>query len=365
MVFEEIFEEVPDPRDQTAQHELTDLLFVAFAAVLCGAKHCTEMELFGEARADLLREFVPLKDGIPSHDTFSRVLGALDPDAFNAAFARFMAGFGAEARAEPGQIAVDGKSLRRAYDKGAAHMPPLVVTVYGCQTFLSLSQRVAARGGEAEAALEALRLLTLQDRIVTADALHCHRRMTETIRQAGGHYVIAVKANQSRLAGEVQAALDAAEADPATPVAETEDIAHDRREFRRALVTPFTQSPGKNALQDLCAVARVDSWRTHNGKACHQRRQFVLSKPLSPDALLAIVRGHWQIENGLHWPLDVHLGEDHSRNRKLNGPANIALLRRLALNVLRRQPDKRPLSHKQLMARWNEHALLNLLTYVR
>ncbi|MES0003515.1 ISAs1 family transposase, partial [Mesorhizobium sp. M0051] len=255
MVFLDVFGEVPDPRDLTAQHPLPEILFVALAAVLCGATHCTEMELFARNRLDLLRQFIPLERGAPSHDTFSRVLAALDPVALNDAFMRFMAAFGAQARidAPKGQIAIDGKSLRRAYAKGLSHMPPLVVTVFGCETFMSLAQTVAQKGGEVQAAIAALELLSLKGLTVTADALHCHRRMTQTIRDGGGHYAIAIKANQSKLAAEANTALDKAAAGKATKFHQTKEDAHGRHEVRRAFVIPFVQPPGKNALVDLCA----------------------------------------------------------------------------------------------------------------
>ena len=365
MVFTDIFSQVPDPRDFTAQHDLPDLLFVAFAAMLCGATHCTEMALFARSRLDLLRQFVPLKHGAPSHDTFSRVFRALDPVAFNAAFMRFMAAFGAQAGLDAGtQVAIDGKSLRRAYDKGRAHIPPLVVTAFTCDTFMSLAQRVAGAGGEAQAALAAIELLSLKGVTVTADALHGHRRMTRAIRQRGGHYVIAIKGNQSTLARKANAALDAAATRPTTRVHQTEETAHGRHERRRAFVVPFTQT-GKNALVGLKAVARLERWRTCNGQTTHEVRCFALSRKLSADTLLAIVRQHWAIENQLHRQLDVLLAEDQTRNRKNNAPANLAVLRRLALNVLRADPQDMPLSHKRLKARWNDQDFLTLLTHMR
>ena len=367
MLILEILEEIPDPREANARHGLVDVLFVALAAVLCGATHCTEMALFAEARLPVLRRFVPLKAGAPSHDTFSRVLRALDPEAFEAAFRRFMAAFGEAARAAgpAAQVAVDGKALRRAYEKGCAHVPPLVVTVYSCAMFMSLAQRLAASGGEAEAALQALQLLSLKGSLVSGDALHCHRRMSETVRQRGGHYVLAIKGNQSKLAREANAALDKAAADPRTPCCEREDTAHGRHELRRAFVAPFRQTPGKNALVDLCAVARVESFRTVGGKTTHQVRSYALSERLQPRQVLTAVRQHWRIENNLHYQLDVLLAEDQSRNRKNNAPINLAVLRRLALNVLQAEPTKIPLSHKRLKARWNDHDLLNLMTHMQ
>ena len=368
MLFLDIFGAVPDPRDFTAQHLLPEILFVALAAVLCGAVNCTEMALFAEARLDLLRRFIPLKHGAPSHDTFSRVLAALDPAAFNAAFMRFTAAFGEAAREDVGKarhLAVDGKSLRRAYAKGSAHMPPLVVTVFGCDTFMSLAQTVAGAGGEAEAAIQALNLLSLKGLTVTADALHCHRRMTRTIREAGGHYVLAIKGNQSALATQANAALDRAARNPKTRFHTTEEDGHGRHEMRRAFVVPFAQAPGRNVLVDLVAVARVESWRTIDGKTTHRARCYALSRRLPAEDLLAIVRRHWAIENNLHWQLDVLLAEDLARNRKTNAAANLALLRRCALNTLRADPQNIPLNHKRLKARWADQHLLNLFTHMR
>jgi len=367
LVFLEIFDEVPDPRDFTAQHPLPEILFIALAAVLCGATHCTDMALFAKSRFELLRRFIPLEKGPPSHDTFSRVLGALDPVAFNAAFTRFMAAFGAQARIDlpTRQVAIDGKSLRRAYAKGCAHMPPLVVTAFACDSFMSLSQAVAQKGGEAQAAIEALELLSLKGLTITADALHCHRRMTKVIREGGGHYAITIKGNQSKLAAEANAALDAAAANHKTRFHQTEEEAHGRHEVRRAFVTPFTQSPGRAALIGLVAVGRIESWRTVNGKTTHKVRCYALSRALSPQQLLATVRRHWAIENQLHWQLDVLLCEDLARSRKNNAPANLALLRRLSLNILRADPENIPLSHKRLKARWADQNLLALLTHMR
>jgi predicted transposase YbfD/YdcC len=364
MLFLEAFEDVPDPRDCTAQHELIDVIFVALAAVLCGAVHCTEMAMFAETRLELLRQFVPLANGAPSHDTFSRVFRVLDPDAFNAAFRRFMTAFGEQARIDTrGQVAVDGKSLRRAYDKGRAHMPPLMVTVFDCETFMSLAQVVAETGGEAQAAIEALKLLSLKGCIVTADALHCHRRFTKTVREAGGDYVLALKGNQSKLAKQAQDTLEALA--HRAPIHESEDHAHGRHEIRRAFVAPFVQTPGKNTLIDLKAVARVESWRTQGGKTTHKVRTYALSRRMTPQEVLRVVRRHWAIENDLHWQLDVLMAEDQTRNRKNNAPVNLAVLRRLALNILRAEPSSIPLSHKRLKARWKNEDLLQLMTHMR
>jgi predicted transposase YbfD/YdcC len=366
MLILEVLEEIPDPRGCNAVHDLTDVLFVALAAMLCGATHCTQMAWFGQTRLELLRQFVPLKNGAPSHDTFSRVFRALDPEAFAAAFGKLMTAFGAQARKDgAGQVAIDGKSLRRAYEKGRTHMPPLVVTAFDCETFLSLSQAVAGSGGEAAAAIRAVELLSLKGALVSADALHCHRRMTKAVRRRGGHYLLAIKGNQSKLAREAAAALDAAARRPRTAIAESHDDGHDRDEVRRCFVTRFRQTPGPKALVDLVAVARVEAWRSCGAKTTHTVRTYALSKLMPPADVLRAVRRHWRIENKLHWQLDVLMHEDQTRSRKNAAPANIAVLTRLSLNVLRADPENIPLSHKKLRASWSPHDLLIAMTHMR
>jgi len=368
MLILDVLDDIPDPRGYNAVHDLTDVLFVALAAMLCGATHCTEMAAFAEGRLELLRQFVPLRNGAPSHDTFSRVFRALDPDAFNRAFSRLMSAFGAQARQDAGrQVAIDGKSLRQAYEKGRAYMPALVVTAFDCETFLSLSQTVAVagEGGEAEAAIRAVEILSLKGALVSADALHCHRRMAQAVRSRDGHYLLAIKGNQSKLAKEAAAALDAAASKPRTPIAETHDVAHNREELRRCIVTRFRQSPGPNALDGLTAVARVERWRTVGAKTEHTVHAYALSKLMSPAEVLKAVRNHWRIENNLHWQLDVLMNEDANRSRKNSAPASMAALRRLSLNVLKADPRKIPMSHKRLQANWAQEDFLRALTHMR
>jgi predicted transposase YbfD/YdcC len=362
MLILDVLDDLPDPRGYNAVHDLTDVLFVALAAMLCGATHCTQMAWFAETRLALLRQFVPLRGGAPSHDTFSRVFRALDPEAFGRTFARLMSAFGAQARQDVArQVAIDGKSLRGAYEKGRAHMPAMVVTAFDCETFLSLSQDVASAGGEAEAAIRAVEILSLKGALVSGDALHCHRRMSQAVRSRGGHYLLAIKGNQSKLAREADAALDAAAGRPRTAIAET----HDRGELRRCFVTRFRQSPGPNALEGLAAVARVERWRTVGTKTQHTIHAYALSKPMSPAEVLKAVRNHWRIENNLHWQLDVLLNEDESRSRKNAAPANLAVLRRLTLNVLRADPRNIPMSHKRLQASWSPEDFLRAIIHMR
>jgi len=366
MTIIEALDEIPDPRAYNTRHDLTDILFVALAAMLCGAANCTEMAIFAATRLKLLRQIVPLKNGAPSHNTFTAVFRALAPEAFETVLRRCATAFGEQARlSAPRHLAVDGKCLRGAFEKGFAHMPNLTVTVFDCDNLLSLAQAPGQEGGEAQAAIEALSLLSLKGCTVTGDALNCHRRFTKTVREGGGDYVITLKGNQSTLAKQATDALDLAAVNPKTKIIEIQDKAHGRLETRRVFVIPFTQAPGKNALIDLRALARVESQRIVDGKTTLDVRTFVMSRKVTPEILLKTVQKHWFIENQLHWQLDVLMREDAARTRKDHGPTNLATLRRLALNILRNDPQKIPLSHKRLKAAWDNQALINAMTHMR
>jgi len=361
--FQECFGELEDPRAENAQHDLAELLFIALLASLCGATSCSDMAEFGRAKEPLLRRFLSLRHGVPSHDTFSRVFRMLDPQAFEAAFRRFMASFAdAAGIGKPrGVVALDGKALRRAYERGRSHMPQVVVSAWGAATRMTLASTLAVDGNEAEAALHLVGLLRLERCVVTADALHCHRAMAEAVRARGGHYVLALKGNQSGLLRDAEAALAAAQ--PLATPAHTTERAHDREESRTAIVTAARHMADRHDFPGLVAVARIDSRR---GTDAPISRLFVLSKRYSPEELLRITRTHWDIENGLHWSLDVTLDEDAARARKDHAPANLAVLRRLALNVARAHPDtKTSLRRKLLRAGWDEAFLFDLIRHMR
>lgn len=360
--FHECFGELHDPRADNAQHDLVEVLFIALLSSLCGARGCSDMAEFGRAKEPLLRTILSLNHGIPSHDTFSRIFRMLDPVAFEAAFRRFMAGFAEAAKLKPakGVVALDGKALRRAYERGQSHMPRAIVTAWGATTRLTLASGLAKDGNEAEAALQLVGLLQLKGCVVTADALHCHRTMADAIRQRGGDYVLALKANQPTLLRDAEATL--AKFQHLEP-AMTFDNAHDREESRSALVAPAAHLAISHEFPGLAAVARVDSRR---GTEKPLTRIFLLSKRFPAHRLLDIVRAHWSIENTLHWTLDVALDEDLARNRKDNGPANLAVLRRLALNIARAHPDtKTSLRRKLLRAGWDDNFLFDLIRHMR
>jgi predicted transposase YbfD/YdcC len=286
----------------------------------------------------------------------------LDPKAFESAFRRFMKAFaqGAKIKRPRGVIALDGKALRRGYERGKSHMPPVMVTAWAAQTRMALANVLAPNNNEVDGALQLLELLQLKGCVVTADALHCHRAMAEAIVARGGDYVLAVKDNQPALLADAKAAIRAAARKASLTTA---DAAHGRKERRKALVAPVKDMAQKHDFPGLKAVARITSKR---GKDKTVERYFLMSQAYSRKEVLRIVRTHWTIENGLHWPLDVTLDEDLARNRKDHGPANLAVLRRLALNVARGHPDTTTsLRGKLKRAGWNDTFLFELLGHMR
>jgi predicted transposase YbfD/YdcC len=360
-----IFESLPDPRDINARHDLREMLFIALAAMLCGAESCVEMEEFGLKKEAVLRTIIKLKHGVPSHDTFSRVLRLLDPVALENAFTRFMQAFHQALGPAAGYsvLAVDGKSLKCAYEKGRAHMPPMMVSVWGVRMRMTFAQTEVGEGGEAEAAIRLLQSLSLKGHVVTADAIHCDRRTVETIKQRGGDYVIALKRNQRKLLASVAILFDAPGSRARS--AKTSEEGHGRREQRWIVVLPAPGLAAEHGFKGLTTVARVVSERTLDDETTREERMFIASRRFPPIDLLEIIRSHWDIENGSHWQQDVVFHEDLTRNRKDNGPRNLALLRRLTANILKNNPDKSSTRVKRLKAAWSQDFFLDALTHMR
>jgi predicted transposase YbfD/YdcC len=362
--FATCFADLPDPRADNALHDLREVLFIALLATLCGATSCTDMALFARTKAYLLEPILTLKHGLPSHDTFSRVFRMLDPQAFERSFQRFMKAFAKAAKIKrpTGVVAVDGKALRRGYERGKSHMPPVMVTVWAAQTRMALANTLAPGNNEAAGALQLIELIQLKGCVVTADALHCHRAMAKAIVDRGGHYVLAVKENQPALLADAKVAIAAAKRNGAKRLA-TAELNHGRAEKRSAIVAPVKEMGQKHNFPGLKAVACIISKR---GTDDTVSRYFLMSQPYSRTQTLRIVRQHWGIENCLHWPLDVVLDEDLARNRKDNGPANLAILKRLAVNVARAHPDtKTSLRAKLKRAGWDDSFLFDMLSHMR
>lgn len=360
------FAAVPDPRSGNARHDLSEILFIAFAAVLCGAETCVDMAEFGAAKADLLGSVLALKHGIPSHDTFSRLFRLLDPEPFEAAFRRFMERFAEALSGQAGlggqTIALDGKSLRGAVDRARRTQPLHLVTAWSAEQRLVLGVQRAPGRSEVTAARAIIALLDLTAATVTADALHGNRATAQAIRARGGAYALVIKGNRGplhRAAQDLFANPDPAEA------AITTDAAHGRHETRTAWVRPVPDWAETYRFPGLTAMARIDSLRRIGDTTERQTRYIALSRTVEPAEALRLVRVHWSIENNQHWLLDVALAEDRIHTRNDRTAENLALLRRLALNLLRADTAKGSIRAKIKRAAWNDTYLLSLISQMR
>ena len=355
--------EIPDPRRGNAQrHALLDILAVALVASVCGAESCVDFAEFAADRQTLLREFLSLKNGLPSHDTFSRVFRLLDPVAFGRAFEVFLDDLGA---AGDGVLAIDGKTLRRSFDRAAGRSALNVVTAFGSGARVAIAQRAVPEGeNETLAARALLETLALDGLLVTGDAMHAHAATAQVILDQGGDYLFALKANRPAVLRDVEAYF----ADPPETLAafETTDADHGRIETRRHRVTQSTdwlfsdrRYAGEPRLPGLATLACVEATRTERdgtpaGRTSTSVRYYISSATLTPEAFARAVRGHWAIENSLHWILDVTFDEDRARNRRDHGPANLAILRRLTLNLLNKARPKMSAARKRKRAGWSD-----------
>jgi predicted transposase YbfD/YdcC len=349
--------------DRTRDHELGDILVIALCTLLCGGDTFTDMERFGEAKKDWLQTFLRLPAGIPSHDTFNRVFSALDPKAFMTCFMRWTQGVRKAIAQEI--VALDGKALRRALrDKSI----PYIVNAWAVDNGLVLGQvKVEEKSNEITAVPELIRALKLAGCIVTIDAMGCQKKIAREIREAKADYVLALKGNQETVHEEVKAFLDDAVArDPKVfAYYETTEKDHGRIEIRRYWQTDrIAWFADRTKWEGLATVGLVESERQIPGKAITlERRYFLSSLSVDVKRFADAVRGHWSVENNLHWSLDVQFGEDQCRARTGYADQNMAALRRLSLNMLKREPKKSSIKGKQKIAGWNNAYLLRVLGF--
>jgi predicted transposase YbfD/YdcC len=368
-------QQLPDPRvPGRCEHDLVDVLVIALCCLLCGGEGFNDMEDFGKAKRKWFGTFLRLRSGIPRHDTFNRVFAALKPEAFLEMFVAWTQTLRASVSEEI--VALDGKALRRALDRGES--PRVIVSAWAASNSLVLGQiEVPDKTNEITALPRLLRALELTGCIVTLDAMGCQKEMAREIKEADAQYVLALKGNQGQCHQEIKGYLDDAvarhaEQAPArknrVPLAyhQTVEKDHGRLETRR-----YWQSgeldwfAGKGEWEGLRSVGLVESVR-EVGQAgpTVERRYYLSSLPVDVEKFARAVRGHWGIENSVHWVLDVQCGEDRSRVRTGHAAANLATLRRLALNLLKQdKTKKRGIKGKQLNASWDHAYLLRLLAF--
>ena len=356
------FRGLVDPRIKRARrHELVDILVIAICTLLCGGESFNDMEDFGRAKEEWFRTFLALPNGIPTHDTFNRVLAALNPVPFLDCFLAWTQSLRQAVNEEI--VAMDGKALRRAIQAGGI---PYVVSAWAVRNGLVLGQlRVNEKSNEITAVPQLIRALDVAGCTVTLDAMGCQKRIAREIIEADAEYVLALKGNQETVHQEVRTYLDDAMIHAPAELAYTETVEkdHGRFETRRYWQSErLAWFADRTHWEGLRSVGVVESVREIKGLVQNERRYFLSSLPLDAPRFARAVRAHWGVENQLHWVLDVQFGEDQSRARSGFAAENLATLRRLALNLLKRDTTKkRGIRGKQKNAGWDHRYLLHLL----
>jgi predicted transposase YbfD/YdcC len=363
------FSSLDDPRvDRSKTHLLPEILFIAICTIASGGDGFTDMEMFGRAKEDWLRKYLKLPGGIPSHDTFGRVMSVIDPKAFAECFVNWTSALHCATKGEV--IALDGKTIRHSFDtatdKKALHM----VSAWASKNGLALGQvKVDSKSNEIKAIPKLLEMIDVSDHIVTTDAMGCQREIAGIITEKKGDYVFCLKGNHESLHEEVKYFFDEANAadfeDVEHSYFESVEKDHGRIEIRRAWVVEDDairwlekgdQWPG------LKSIAAIESERRIGGKTTIETRYFISSLANSAAKLVSAAREHWGIENSLHYVLDVTFNEDASRIRKDNAPENLATLRKIVINLIKRQKNTKASIRSRLKkAAWDNSYLETLL----
>lgn len=355
-------------RDQGKLHRLSDILTIAICAVVGGAEGWDDIAAFAQAKQAWFEQRLKLKHGTPSSDTIRRVIARIDPAAFERCFLSWVATVTEKIDGEV--IAIDGKTFRGCYDKDDPKATLHTVSAWANTQRLVLAQRkVDSKSNEITAIPALLEVLDVAGCIVTLDAMGTQAAIARQLQEQQADYVLALKANQGGLYEEVQGyfADGARRAFDGMPVthAETLDLNHGRKEIRRVWASSDVSWLGNEARwPGLSSIIVVESERHARGTPTLERRYFISSLQAQAGSLLAIIRSHWMIENGVHWILDVVFGEDASRIRRDHGAANFGVLRRLALNMLRRnQSKKHSLRMKRKRAGWDNDYLAEVIGF--
>jgi predicted transposase YbfD/YdcC len=360
------FASLEDPRVLGRnRHNLIDILVIAICGVICSADDWVSIAEFGEAKEDWFREFLELPNGIPSHDTFGRTFSLLSPEAFQESFISWVRSL---TGVFEGLVAIDGKTLRRSHDRRSGKAAIHMVSAWASENSFVLGQvKTEEKSNEITAIPELLRALSVKGCLVTIDAMGCQKAIAKQIVEQGGDYLLALKGNQSNLADEVEAVFSAADRvgyeGYAVDYYETEERNHGRHEIRR-----YWSLASKDLLvhagpwANLSMIGMMESERTVNEETSIEYRYYIASIENDATEFARAVRGHWGIENGLHWVLDVALREDDCRVRKGNAPENLALLRHIAINAVKQEKTKKlGVKNKRLKAGWDETYLAKIM----
>lgn len=361
------FSALEDPRQGwRVLYPLPEILLLVLCGTLSGMDDFTEIVLWGQQRLDFLRRLLPYERGVPSHDTLGDVVGALDPELFKACFLAWVEGLRDQ---EPEIIAIDGKTSRRTHARSKGLAPLHLVSAWASRQRLVLGQEaVDEKSNEIVAIPLLLQRLQLRGALVTIDAMGTQTQIARTIVDGGGDYLLSLKANWPALMAEVETFF----ADPANlsacQVFDTTDADHGRLEQRRHLVCHHVEwlasdrrFPDERPFPHLAAIAMVQATTQRGGKTGHERRYYLCSAKLDAKAFAHAVRAHWGVENRLHWVLDVVFHDDLARLRTGHAPQNMAIVKHMAMNLIRHPKDKHSLKNRRKLACLNDDYLESLI----
>jgi predicted transposase YbfD/YdcC len=358
------FKDLKDPRiKRRRKHLLLDIIVLTICAVIADAEGWEDIESYGHAKLEFLKGFLALPNGIPSHDTIERVFQRLKPAEFERCFRNWTRALAEELGLK--HVAIDGKTLRRSFDNAAGKSALHLVSAWSVENHLTLGQRaVDGKSNEITAIPELLRLLELNGAVVTIDAMGCQKEIADEIIQAGGEYILAVKENQPNLHQDI---LDHfirvhENGDAKCRHYRTKEKGHGRVEERDYYITPVPDTlRNREAWRELKSIGQVVRQVERDGKITGELSLYISSLDANAQQFAKAVRGHWGIENSCHWVLDVTFEEDRSRIRKDHGPENFAMLRRLAIALIKRIPAKTSIRRHRKKAAWDDSHLLTIL----
>ena len=363
--FLESFEGLEDPRQRAkVLYPLDEVLLLVLLGVISGCESWVEIARYGEKKRALLRRFRPFKDGTPSHDQLGDIFAVLDAGQFQTCFVAWVAGLTGSG---PETIAIDGKTLRRAYQEGGAKAPIHMVSAWSSGQNMVLGQvKVAKKSNEITAIPKLLDMLTIKGAVVTIDAMGCQRGIAAKIIDKGADYVLSLKGNQGTLRDDVEEFFveqkDNEYNDCQPSGHKTLEKSHGRIEIRTVTVTSdIDWLKERHPWAGLASIVLVESCREIGARTEHESRFYITSLPASAERIALAIRGHWGIENGLHWVMDMVFRDDECRIRTGNAPANFATIKHMASNLLRQMPGKDSLRVKRKVAAWDDDYLAHIV----
>lgn len=350
----------PDPRiKRNKRHELLDIIVLTILAVVCGAESWDSIELFGKTKIDFLKQFLKLRNGIPSHDTINRVFSILDPKLFEEVFIKWVNSL-RDKNIDVELIAIDGKTVRRSKDTFNEKSPVHLVNAWACKNQLVLGQyKTKDKSNEISAIPKLLDLLDIEGSIITIDAMGTQKAIAEKIVTKGADYILALKGNQKEINEEAQSLFKIQK--PNSTCEETEK-GHGRIETRKCeVITDLKFLDSKEKWGNLNSVIKITSKRVLKEKTESETRYYISSLNLNAIDFNKYIRMHWGVENSLHWTLDMVFNEDYQRKRNGRSAENFALIQKMALNILKKDQSKGSLKSKRLRAGWDNKFLLDII----